>query len=95
MPRRSASGSVDLFGWQIIAIKESPLPQTEVVIELPPTATSATLPAEFIVANAIYKFEVVAIELRTNDDGEDEKGNQTLSETFLCTAGVNPCELTE
>jgi hypothetical protein len=90
-----APGSVELFGWQIVIAKEAPLPLTEVVIELPPSETSVTLPAEFMVQNAVYKFEVVAIELRTNDDEEDEKGNQTLSEAFFCTVGVNPCELPE
>jgi hypothetical protein len=56
---------------------------------------SVTISPEFMQNGAIYKFEVVAIEERLNEDNEPVKGNQSISVIFFCTLGVNPCELPE
>jgi hypothetical protein len=57
------------------------------------TETSLTVPAAFMQQSAIYKFEIVAIEARMDENGDIEAGNQTITESFFCTAGVDPCEL--
>ena len=56
----------------------------------PGPPNEVTVPMEFLQAGAIYKYEVVAIE-----DRGGEPGNQTLSETFFCTSPIATvdCEL--
>jgi hypothetical protein len=62
---------------------------------VPAGTTSVTIAPEFMQNGAVYKFEVVAIKERLNEDNEPVKGNQSISENFFCTLGVNPCELLE
>jgi hypothetical protein len=84
----------DLFGYQVVIGREDPGPALDVVIEipaLPPGPKAVTIPPEFLVAGAIYKYEVVAIE-----DRDGERGNQTISESFFCTLPVaGECALPE
>lgn len=86
-------GMDGLFGYQVVVAREVPEPLLEYIIEVPTGINSVTIPPEFLQENALYKYEVVAIE---NRDGE--RGNQSISEDFFCTTGgapVNPCELPE
>lgn len=80
-----------LFGYQVIVIREDPEPLVEFIVELSPLATSVTVPAEFLDADAFYKYEIVAI----GADEDGEKANQTISESFFCTAPIETadCEL--
>lgn len=87
--------SEDLFGYQVVVEREEPSPILVFSADLPASATAVTIPVEFLQEDAIYKYEVVAIEAREND-GEVERGNQTISEDFFCTFIPTldvPCEL--
>lgn len=85
----------ELFGYQVVVEREDPAPLVVFTVDLPSTATMVTIPSEFLEEDAIYKFEVVAIEARENE--EVERGNQTISESFFCTANIAEadCELPE
>lgn len=84
-----------LFGFQVIVEREEPAPLMVLSVDLPSDAASLTIPPEFLEEGAIYKFEVLAIEARGSED-EVERGNQTISESFFCTTGIEgDCELPE
>jgi hypothetical protein len=51
-------------------------------VDVPATATSLTVPPEYLKPAAIYRFEVLSTE---------EGGNQTITEGFFCTEGVAEC----
>lgn len=82
-----APADVPLFGYQLVVAREVPEPLLEFVVEVPPGTTSVTVSPEFMQGNAIYKYEVVAIEERMID-GQVVKGNQSIAENFFCTVGV-------
>ena len=86
-------GDVPLWGYEVVVEREDPEPLLIYTVQVPPTQTSVTISPEFIEADAVYKFEVVAIESRLDEEEEEEAGNQTISEAFFCTTGVAPCEL--
>lgn len=65
---------IDIVGYQVIVEREDPLRVFQV--DLPPTATSVTVPPEFLQANTDYGVEVLAIEA---------SGNQTITETGFQT----------
>ena len=66
---------IQIVGYQVIVEREEP---TLVVfsVDLPATATSVTVPPEFLESGAEYDFEVLAIEA---------SGNQTITESFFET----------
>jgi hypothetical protein len=66
---------IEIGGYQVIVEREEP---TLLVfsVHLPATATSVTVPREFLESRTEYKFEVLAIEAG---------GNQTISESFFET----------
>jgi len=68
---------VTIAGYQVIVEREKPKPLLAFNVTLPATVTRVTVPAEFIQANADYKFEVLAIE---------QGGNQTITESSFKTA---------
>lgn len=76
--------TADLFGFKVIVEREVPEPLVIFTVDLPASATSVTIPAEFLEEDAIYKYEIIAIEEK-DDDGEPVRGNQTISEDFFCT----------
>jgi hypothetical protein len=84
---------VELFGFQVIVEREVPEPLVTFAADVPASATSLTIPAEFLEPGATYKFEVIAIEAR--EDGG--RGNQTISESFFCTSPTTTvdCELSD
>lgn len=65
---------IDIVGYQVIVEREDPLRVFQV--DLPPAATSVTVPPEFLQANTEYGVEVLAIEA---------SGNQTITETGFQT----------
>jgi hypothetical protein len=91
----SAPGSVPLFGYEVLVEREEPEPLLKYTVQVDASQTSVSLPPEFVQEEGIYKYEVVAIESGLDEDDEEEKGNQTISEAFFCTTGINPCELPE
>lgn len=93
-PNGAEIGNPALFGYQIVVEREEPEPLVVLTVDLPAGATQLTIPPEFLQAGAHYKYEVIEIESRTNDDGDVEKGNQTVSESYFCTfvpSPGNPC----
>lgn len=97
-PNGADVGDPAVFGYQVVVEREDPQPLTVFTVDLPASATAVTIPHEFLQADAIYKYEVVAIEARMNEDLEMERGNQTISENFFCTfveTMERPCKLPE
>lgn len=68
---------VTIVGYQVIVERVKPKPLVAFNVTLPATVTRVTVPAEFLQANADYKFEVLAIE---------QSGNQTITESSFKTA---------
>ncbi len=83
-------GDVALFGFQVVVERQKP--RAAPGVHRRPAGwrhggdNSIAIPQP----GAIYKYEVVAIEAR-----DDESGNQTISESFFCTALITTvdCEL--
>lgn len=67
---------ITIGGYQVIVERVQPQPLLVFSVFLPATVTEVTVPAEFIEANAEYKFEVLAIE---------QSGNQTITESAFST----------
>jgi len=74
---------ITIGGYQVIVERVKPQPLLVFSVHLPATVTRVTVPAEFIQANADYKFEVLAIE---------ESGNQTITESSFTTTGATAAE---
>jgi hypothetical protein len=66
---------IDIAGYQVVVEREDPLRVFQVT--LPSTATSVTVPSEFLEAATDYKVEVLAIEAN---------GNQTITENAFLTS---------
>jgi hypothetical protein len=66
---------IDIVGFQVIVEREDEARTFQV--DLPATATSVTIPPEFLEANTGYKVEVLAIEA---------SGNQTITEVSFQTS---------
>jgi hypothetical protein len=85
------SADVRIVGYQVIVEKKEEPPafpqgfaRPVFSVYLPASATSVTLPKEFMVANALYDWEVLAIE---------DSGNQTLSSSdFMTGSATDPPE---
>lgn len=81
----------DLFGWQIVVVREDPEPLLELVVELGPEARTVDIPDGFIEPDALYKWEVIAIGAGVDPENPDvrdpdRKGNQVIAEDEFCTA---------
>jgi len=61
---------IEIVGYQVIVVREQPLPNREFEVDLPASATSVKVPPEFLEAGAEYVLEVLAIEVN---------GNQTIT----------------
>lgn len=68
---------IEIGGYQVIVVREQPLPQREFVVDLPASATSVKVPPEFLEAGADYLLEVLAVEV---------SGNQTITEVSFATS---------
>jgi len=75
-------GPVDIVGYHVVVVEGGgeALPQFDV--DVADTETSVTVPAEYLKPNTFYNFEVLSTEA---------SGNQTISEGFFCTTGLDPC----
>jgi len=75
-------GPVTIVGYHIVVVEGGgeALPQLD--IDVPASATSVTVPAQYLKPNTFYNFEILATEA---------SGNQTISEGFFCTTGFDPC----
>lgn len=75
-------GPVNIVGYHVVVVEAGgeALPQLDV--DVPATDTSLIVPAQYLKPNTSYKFEVLSTEA---------SGNQTISEGFFCTTGVDPC----
>lgn len=76
-------GPVDIVGYHVIVVEGGgeALPQLD--IDVPATDTSVTVPAQYLKPSTFYNFEVLTTEA---------SGNQTITEGFFCTTGLDPCE---
>jgi hypothetical protein len=70
-PYPGTAQPVTVTAYQVIVERVKPKPLIAFNVTLPATVTRITVPAEFVQANADYKFEVLAIE---------QGGNQTITE---------------
>ena len=72
-----------IIGYQVLIVQSdtglSALPKISLDVMMPPTATSMTAPAGFLLPNTEYEWEVLAIEAG---------GNQTLSSSFFTTSSL-------
>lgn len=82
--RWNAVGAVNgspIIGYQVIVVRSNTglpaLPKITLDVTMPPTATSMAVPPGFLQRDALYEWEVLAIE---------SGGNQTLSSRFFRTA---------
>jgi hypothetical protein len=76
----AAGDDIEIEGYQLIA--ENLTTEKEFSIFLDDETTAVTLPAQFVSANQVIKYEVLAIA---------ENGNQTIAEVpFFCT-DLDPC----
>ena len=75
-------GPVVIVGYHVVVVEGGgeALPQLDV--DVPATETRVTIPAEYLKPNTFYNFEVLSTEAG---------GNQTISEGFFCTTGLDPC----
>jgi hypothetical protein len=76
------SETIEIGGYQVIVDREDPDPfrlfgTRSFVVDLPASATSVTVPPQFLEPDTEYSFEVLAI---------DVSGNQTISESSFITA---------
>ena len=76
-------GPVNIVGYHVVVVEAGgeALPQLDV--DVPATETRLTVPRQYLKPNTVYQFEVLSTEA---------SGNQTISEGFFCTTGVDPCE---
>ena len=76
-------GPVNIVGYHVVVVEAGgeALPQLDV--DVPATKTRLTVPRQYLKPNTVYQFEVLSTEA---------SGNQTISEGFFCTTGVDPCE---
>jgi hypothetical protein len=76
----------ELFGFQLVVEREYPDPllvfSVDVEFDDGTAVYTVDIPSQVTAAGGLYKYEVVAIELR---DGE-YRGNHTISENTFCTA---------
>ena len=70
--------ALNITGYQVIVDDEESGNSFEITV--PEDVTEVTVPNQFIQPNTPYSFEVLAIE---------ESGNQTITESFFCTAGAD------
>lgn len=75
-PYPGTSLPVTVVAYQVIVERVKPKPLIAFNVTLPASVTRVTVPAEFLQANADYKFEVLAIE---------QGGNQTITESSFKT----------
>lgn len=68
-------GGIDIVGYQVIVTREEPLRVFSV--DLPASATSVTVPPEFLEPSTEYSLEVLA---------RERSGNQTITEVSFVTA---------
>ncbi len=73
----SNSTDIEIVGYQVVVDHEGVVPQKRLDVKVPADVTQLTVPAEFIVPNGEYKFEVLAIEA---------SGNQTITEGIFMTS---------
>jgi len=76
-------GKVTIDGYHVVVVETGAEALPQIDVDLPADATSVTVPAEYLKPGTVYQFEVLASE---------ESGNQTITEGFFCTVGVDPCE---
>jgi len=78
-------GPVNIVGYHVLVEEDTGAEVSPTVdVDVPATATSLTVPPEYLKPAAIYRFEILSTE---------EGGNQTITEGFFCTEGVAECVL--
>lgn len=75
-------GPVKITGYHVIVEEAGSETPPEIEADLPASATSFRVPAQFLKPSTSYVIEVLSVE---------ESGNQTITEGFFCTTGVSKC----
>ena len=60
------SSDIEIASYQVLIEREMQEPKMIFSVDLPASATSVTVPAEFLEPDAVYKVEVIAIEVGGN-----------------------------
>lgn len=71
------SSEIEIAGYQIIVVREDPLPQIKYTVDVPAAVTEITVSPEFIEPGAVYTYEVLS---------KEPGGNQTISEDAFETS---------
>ena len=79
-------GPVNITGYHVIVEEAGGEVTPSLEIDLSSDETSLTVPPQFLTPATVFRFEVLSTE---------EGGNQTITEGFFCTAGVDPCVVPE
>jgi hypothetical protein len=79
-------GPVTIVGYHVVVVDTEVEAAPQLDIDVPADETELSVPAQYLVPNKVYQFEVLSTERR---------GNQTISEGFFCTAPIpaDKCEL--
>jgi len=86
IPELGPINPADIVGYHVIVVDTATEPAPELDVDVPSDVTKLLVPAQYLLPNKVYQFEVLATEAG---------GNQTISEGFFCTAPIATvdCEL--
>jgi hypothetical protein len=77
-------GPVTIVGYHVIVEEAGAEVSPTLDVDVPASETGLTVPPQYLKPSKVYRFEVLSTE---------QSGNQTITEGFFCTSGVNKCEL--
>jgi hypothetical protein len=76
-------GPVTITGYHAIVYENGPEIVPQLDVDLPATQTSLKVPVQYLKQATVYLFEILSTE---------KSGNQTITEGFFCTEGVQACK---
>ncbi len=76
-------GPVTITGYHAIVYENGPEIVPQLDVDLPATQTSLKVPVQYLKPGTVYLFEILTTE---------KSGNQTITEGFFCTEGVQTCQ---
>jgi hypothetical protein len=76
-------GPVTITGYHAIVYENGPEIVPQLDVDLPYTQTNLKVPVQYLKRATVYLFEILSTE---------KSGNQTITEGFFCTEGVQDCQ---